>query len=386
MNFFNLEPETFGLDISDLSLKIIKFKKKGRNLKLASYLEKEIQPGIIEEGEIKKEEALAEIIKEAISQVKGEKLKTKYVVASLPEEKSFVQIINLPLLAEEELAKAIGFELENYIPLASEEVYFDFQTVKPLFDHLDHLDVLLVALPKKIVDSYTRVLKKAGLIPLALEVESQAICRALIKNEVSFSPVLIVDFGATRTGFIIFAGYSLRFTSSIPVSSQKLTEAIAKNLNIPLTEAEVLKRKHGLRAIQEIHLKRRGANSDKMGFEKEVIEDRKIVDALIGPIIDLTEQIKNRLDYYQTHPFHEHLREKSKSSPLNKIEKIILCGGGANLKDLTNVLSLGLKIPVELGNPWTNVFLNSPQEIPDISYQESLKYTTAIGLALRSSK
>ena len=183
-NFLTLKPEAFGLDISDLSLKIVKLKKKKNLLSLASFGEMEITPGIIEGGEVKKEEELAKVIKEAISKVKGEKIKTKYVVCSLPEEKAFLQIIQMPLMKEEELKKAIYFEVENYIPLPIGQVYLDYQIVKPVLNHLDHFDVLIVALPKKIVDSYLSSLKKANLWPVVLEIESQAIARALIKNEV----------------------------------------------------------------------------------------------------------------------------------------------------------------------------------------------------------
>lgn len=359
LNFLTLKPEAFGLDISDLSLKIIKLKKKKNLLSLASFGEMEITPGIIEGGEVKKEEELAKVIKEAVSKVKGEKIKTKYVVCSLPEEKAFLQIIQMPLMKEEELKKAIYFEVENYIPLPIDQVYLDFQIVKPVLNHLDHFDVLIAALPKKIVDSYVFSLKKANLVPLVLEIESQAIARALIKNEVSPSPLLLIDFGATRTSLIIFSGYSLRFTSSIPISSQKFTQIIADNLKISLSEAEKLKTNSGL----------------------ENKEGGKIFEVLNPLFKNLVKKIEDYLFYYHTHIHHEHLPLDSKEA-----EKIFLCGGGANLKGLANFLSLELKIPVELGNPWTNILPEPLKEVPELSYEKSLAFTSALGLALRGIK
>ncbi|MBZ9569853.1 type IV pilus assembly protein PilM [Patescibacteria group bacterium] len=356
--FLDLKSESFGLDISDLSLKIIKLKKKGKSLGLASFNEAKIKPGIIEKGEIKDEEALANVIKEAISKAKGEKIKTRYVVTSLPEEKAFLQVIQMPLMKEEELKKAVYFEAENYIPLPIEEVYLDFQIVKPIFDHLDHLDVLITALPQKIVDPYVSSLKKAGLIPQILEIESQAIARALIKNEVVPFPLLLIDLGATRTSFIMFSGYSLRFTSSIPVSSQKFTEAISNSLKVDLAEAKKLKIKYGLERKKE-----------------------KIFEAIIPLLRDLVEQIKTYLVYYHTHVHHEHLPLDGK-----EVKKIFLCGEGANLRGLTDFLSFELKIPVELGNPWVNILPESLKEVPDLSYERSLGYTTVLGLALRGIK
>src|SRR4030043_2055349 len=231
LELFNLKREAFGLDISDLSLKIAKLKKTDDGFNLVSYGESPIKFGLLKEGEIRKEEELAKTIRDALEQVSGEKIKDKGVIASLPEEKAFLQVIQMPHIPKEDMASAVVYEAENYIPLPIEEVYLDSQIVPPLYDHLDHFDVLIAALPKKVVDPYLSCLKKAGLYPKALEIESLAIARALIKKEISPFPTLLIDFGATNTSFIIFSGYSVRFTNSIPVSSQQFTEAISKNLS-----------------------------------------------------------------------------------------------------------------------------------------------------------
>lgn len=353
LELLTLKPGAFGLDISDLSLKIVKLRRKTRFLSLVSFGETEIEPGLIKEGEIRDEDKLTEIIKEALKKIRGAKLKTKYVVASLPEEHAFLQVIQMPKMPEDDLKSAVIYEAENYIPLPPEEVYLDSQIVKPVVDSLDHFDVLIAALPKKTVDPYVSCLKKAGLVPYALEIESLAVARALVKKEISPFPLLLIDLGATRTSFIIFSGYSLRFTGSIPVSSHKFTEAIAKALNIDLKKAEQFKIKHGIK-------------------KKEIFE------AAIPALTDLTEQIGKYLNYYQTHTSHEHLANNKRG-----VEKIMLSGGGANLKGLDDFLSLEFKIPVQLGNPWINILPEPLKEVPELPYEKSLKYATALGLALR---
>jgi type IV pilus assembly protein PilM len=373
LDFLTLKPEAFGLDISDLSLKIIKLKKRRRVLSLASYGKEEIEPGLIKGGEIKNEKKLAEIIKEAIKKVRGKKLKTNYVVASLPEEKAFLQVIQMPKIPEEDLKSAVIYEAENYIPIPIEEVYLDYQIVPPVYDHLDHLDVLIAALPKKTVDPYLSALKLAGLQPKVLEIESLAIARALIKNGMTTQPILLIDLGATRTSFIIFSGRSLRFTTSIPVSSTSFSEIISKNLRVTLAEAERLKIKYGLEEKIKIKI-----GDEKTNLKKE---KGKIFEALVPALVDLIQQIKKYLDYYQTHASHEHLPPDGKG-----VSKILLCGGGANLKGLPELLSLKLKIPVEIGNPWVNILAEGKKEVAELSFEESLKYATALGLALRGMR
>jgi type IV pilus assembly protein PilM len=170
-DFLTLKPEAFGLDFSDSSLKITKLKKIGKNLKLASFGEILIRPGVIKNGEIKNKEILVKTIKKAVSEVKGERIKTKYVNVSLPEEKAFLEVIQMPKTLEEDLKSAVVFEAEDHVPMPIEEVCLDAQIVPAVSDHLDHQDVLLVAFPKKIIYSYIDCLEEAGFVQAVFEID-----------------------------------------------------------------------------------------------------------------------------------------------------------------------------------------------------------------------
>ncbi|MDO8424780.1 MAG: type IV pilus assembly protein PilM [bacterium] len=372
LDFLNLKPKAFGLDISDLSLKVAKLEKDKKVFGLASFGQREIKPGIIKEGEIKDEEKLSETLREAIKSLGGGNL-GKYVVASLPEEKAFLQVIQLPRMSREDLRSAVVFEAENYIPLPIDQVYLDYEVITPLHNHLDHLDILLAALPKKIIDPYVSCLKSAGLVIKSLEIESLAIARSLVKEELSAQPILLIDLGATRTSFIVFAGHSIRFTSSIPVSGKHFTQIIAKTLGLKEAEAEKLKIKYGLE--EKVKLK---VDEGKGTLEKE---RGKIFEALVPALVDLVQQIKRCLEYYRSHSSHEHLGSNN-----TEISKILFCGGGANLKGLAELLTLELKIPVELGSPWINILGEYQKGAKGLEFEESLGYATALGLALRGIK
>lgn len=345
-NFLTLKPEAFGLDISDLSLRIAKLKKRGKFFRLASWGGTKIKPGIIEQGEIKDEDALARIIKQTLAKVKGEKIKTKYLIASLPEKKAFLQVIEMPKMEENELKTSVPFEAENYVPLPIEKVCLDFQVILSS-NRPDRLNVLIAALPKKTVDPYISCFRKTGLIPMALEVESQSIVRAVVKNEISPFPVLIIDFGRNATSFIVFSGHSLRFTSSDSISSQELTEIISKTLKLSPNEAEKLKLRHGLK-------------------------DGKALKAMTPLLIDLMGRARKCINYHRNYN--------------GGIRKILLCGNGANLKGLSDFVSSELKITTEHVNPWMNILPEPLKEVPGLTFKESLGYTTALGLALRGAK
>ncbi len=352
MNFFL--QNAFGLDISDRSIKVIALKKTSAGLKLASFNDIEVRPGIIEQGEIKNAKAVAKLIQKLISKTNGRPIQTKKVICSLPEEKSFLDIIDLPKMKSEEVKNAILYEVENHIPLSVEQVYFDSEIIKPTADNPKNIEVLLVATPKKVIDPYLETLEIAKLQPKAFEIECESIARALVKQEKSYAPFLIIDFGKTRTSFIIFSGNNSRFTSTIPISSQKLTDMIAKNLEITKKKAEQLKIKQGL---------------TKKG---------KVFDALIPPLTDLVEQIQIHINYYRSHE-----KKRNNSYKEEPLDKILLCGGGANLKGLSSFLSSELKIPVSVANIWTNIQREPLKGRAKLPAGKSLGYTTALGLALR---
>lgn len=357
MDFLSLKQQAFGLDISDLSIKIIELKKKAQSFKLTSYGEFAVPPNVITGGEIKDKKVLAELIKKSLPKIKGRRLSTNNVVVSLPEEKSFTQVIQMPIMDQDELKTAVQYEAENYVPLPMEKVYLDFEKIEPIHDHLDHSDILIAALPRTTVDPYLEVLIESGLNPLCFEIESQSVSHSLIKDAKTTNRVLVIDLGATRTGLLVFAGYSMRFTSSSQVCGSLFDQRISKELSIDLKQAEKLKIKHGL---------------DKKS---------KVFSILVPALTDLSEQIKKYLEYYYSHIGHEHLPPNGKTT-----EKVLLCGGGANLKGIDKFLQEQLGIPVEIGNPWVNVLAKPEKGVRKMSAAQSLKYTTAIGLALRGAR
>jgi type IV pilus assembly protein PilM len=365
LEFLNLTPEVFGLDINDPSLKIVKLKKKHGFLQPVSFIEKEIPNGTVDEGIIQDKKTFVKNLKEAMASVKGEKLKTRYVVASLPEEKSFSQVIKMPKMNSSELKTAVPFEAENYIPLPADQMYLDFEEITPATNQSDRLDILIVAVEKTIVDSYVSCLKEAGLIPIALEVETQAIARVLVKNKTSSGPVALVDFGGDSTDLIVFSGGSVRFTSSIPISSRQITSAISENLGITLKEAEHMKVKYGLDSESSNH------------------RTKAVLKAVKPLFFELVAEIQKYLDFYSGHDLNENPAKKN--SKKNGIEKIILSGGGSNLRGIEEFLKEKLNIDVETGNPWINFPGINKKSLPELQ-NNSLSFVTAIGLAMRGGE
>lgn len=348
-------PPAFGLDISDLTVKYAKLENANGQKRIDYFGEINIPDGIVASGEIKNEKELIHILQNGLRNRQGKPIKDRFAIASLPEEKSFLNIIQLPKIKPEEIPLAIRWELEGNIPFPLNEIYFDYELISLEEEKTDHLDILVTAFPKTVVDSYVRVIQSAGFVPTVLELESQAISRALIDKKNVNRALIILDLGATKTSFITFSKNALTLTLGINLGGRNFDQSIAKNLGISIAEAEQIKQENGL---------------DK-NYKNGVI-----LESIIPLLSELVDTIRHQVIFYQEHSLHRHNAESD-------ISAIILSGGDANLIGIEQYLNINLKKSVVLGNPLINIYGESPKEIPPIPKNKTLKYTTAFGLALR---
>jgi len=343
---YNLDNNIFGLDIGERALRLVQLKKRGKKILLASYNEVTLNPEIISNGQIQKEEELIKALNKLVKSANGSRVKTKKIITVLPEAKTFIKLIEISSPEnKEDLPELVKEEVKNHIPLSLEEIYLDWQIIS---QKSGQIKLLIGAVPKDTADPYSATLEKSGLLPYVFEIEAAAITRSLLtKNDKGAK--IIIDFGAVRTGLIIYDHQTVPFTVSLPISGNKITETITKTLKLNSEEAEKAKVVCGL---------------DSKKCEGALLK------ILLQSMDDLTKQIKKAITFY-----------KSNFPNSNEISEIILCGGGANFSSIDQVISEKLGIPAKIGNPFTNIIQSKKLTIPA---NKSLSYTTAIGLALRA--
>lgn len=353
INYF---PRPFGLDISDLSLKAAWIEEEGGGRVFRSYASVSLPTGAVIDGEIKDADAVVRALEQITRQGKPRAIRAKKVVCSLPEIKAFLRIISLPKMAEEEVEAAIKWEIEANIPLPIDQVYYDWQVLREgvfLDRAKDKTLVLVVAVARSVVDDFYMVLDRAGFEVVGMETEAVAQARSLLLNLPGTSrdfsrTTLIVDIGDRRTSFFVCVGNVPCFTSSVPLSSQGITDAISKELKISFEDAEKIKLSRGIGSFTDDNPLYRAAQ----------------------PVLDsLVSEMQKSIDFYLSNLEYS-----------NAVDAVILCGGGANMRGLIPYLTWKLGRKVELGDPWINVGLGG--DIPPIDRNRSVQYSTAIGLGL----
>lgn len=350
-------PGAFGLDLGDLSVKLVQLCNKSLwhkqpTYELETYRSISLPPGLVVNGELQKPEEVRQRILHLLKGNKKQKpIPSPWVVASLPESKSFIKLIHIKQTPDELIEDDIINLAKKHIPFDNpEDFYFQWQLIPD--EKIDHSQILIGAIPKSTADSYTYLLESLGLGIVALEIEAIPLSRSMITANKIYGEEAraILDLGATRSSLIIFDHDIIQFSMSIPYSGELVTTTLSQKLHISYEQAEEIKKDCGL-------------------------DYQKNKDKSFSIIVEMNEQLINyvedALNFYYTH-----------FDNANKITRIIMCGGGTLMKRIDRVLSSRLKIICRPGNPWKN--LSNKKSIGE-NTEQSLSYATAIGLALRAA-
>lgn len=337
-----------GFDISDDSVRALELTEKNGVYQVGFHTSARVPKGIISGGEILNPVKLQEMLR-AIQR----RHRFVFVNASLPEQKSYLFTTTVKGSAAS-IQQNIEFNLEENVPLRANEAVFDYEIFRSYRKQGSaHRDVKVSVVSRHLSESYTALLRRAGLRPLSLMVESEAVARAIIPENDNRT-FMTVDLGKTRTGISVVSEGVVLYTSTIEIGGAHLTEGLAQKLNIPLEVAEEQKQKHGLWG------------------EGEATEASRILREKLQMILG---QIEHHMRYWHTQVDERGIHSK-------RIETILLCGGGALMRGITAEFKTVFSTHTELANVWSNVPFRQ-NYIPGITFEESLSFATAIGLALK---
>lgn len=312
-----------GIDLGSSAVKIAELGQKNGRLNLVNYALAQTKEGAPFRLSEVKEEELSAILKTLIAEAK---IESKKASISLPVNKTFSTIMEVPSMSEKELVAAIPFEAQKYVPVPIDEVVLDWVVIpqkeapanisknaneSAAETEVDAagrtkslIQVLIVAVPRETVSRLTRIAKLAGLEISSLEQESFSLTRSLIGND--NGSYLIVDLGRKSTDLIV-------------------------------VDEGLVKMSHNLDAI-----------------------NREAILMEIDRVVNIYQMRYNR-----------------------KIGQCLLTGGRASEKELVDFLTGKLKIPIKAANPFARVGYPAVLN-PDLGELGAL-LAVAIGLAMREN-
>jgi len=327
------------IDIGTYSLKFISGEPSGKP-KISRVVEVPNTLGFAAPSDDVQTEKLSELIDTVIN---DHKLPRTNVRLSLPETFVSTKVISIPVLTDAELASAIDWQAEQYIPIPKEEAALQYQVLyRPAKGEKNQLmRVLIVGARKAMVERYANALINIGTEPVLLESHLFSVIRALDIN--SADPTsLIANLGASTTDVAMIDQGELQFVATSQIGGKIFTKALEQNLSLDADQSELYKRQYGL---------------DPSQFEGKVSQ------ALMGAAESLSEELIKAVRYFQS------------QSPNSQLKRVVLAGGASQLPGLTQYLTGKLNAEVLLIDP----FITATGDMPDTNRQA---YTVAMGLMM----
>lgn len=346
---FYRDKPVFGFDLGYNTVKVMQINSSSKQNTITGYGHIEFDPTAVKNGIIVDLDTVAKQTYTLVTKHLVGSLSARRVAASVPVANTYNRILTLPKMDKSDLKQAVMLEAEQYIPMPIQELYIDFE-VTHIGDENKESEVLLVAVPKTIVDSYIKLFDMLGLELSLLETSINAVSRAVNNADRTGMPTLIIDFGSVSSDLSVF-DETVRVTGTAEGGGETITELIAKGLGVTARQAYTIKTRYGLNA------------------GKKQAEILKALDPLLKKLLS---EIKKMTRFYE-----------DRASTKRKIEQIIILGGGANLPGLSAYLTDKVRLPTRLLDPWQNLTFGRLQPPHKL---ETTLYTTAAGLALANPK
>ncbi len=347
------DSSVIGVDIGTSAIKIVELKKKGGRAVLETYGSLSLGPyAKLDVGAVTNlstadlSKALTDVVRES-----GATVTTGGF--SIPSTSSLIFLIDLPaIISDKELDSVIPTEARKYIPVPISEVMLDYWAIPKKEEHYaegkapeQKTEVLLAAIHNETISKYKSVVSTAGLHANFFEIEMFSAIRGSFSHELS--PVLLIDFGASRTKLAIVEYGIIKSFHVVNRGSQDITNALSKSLGIPFPKAEEMKREFGLN----------GSSLDKN----------------IGEISRLT------VDFILAEANAAILAYERKYN--KSVSRVILSGGGSLLKGFGELAHTNFAAEVIVANPFNKI--TAPAFLETVLATIGPEFSIAAGLALR---
>ncbi len=337
------------LDIGSSSIKLVEtaFEKNGFrlcHLGLHPLPPDAIQQNMVIEG--------ASIVNGVRRLIKDLGIKASRVICGVPGRAVIMKKIQMPRQTDQELEANIEFDASSVIPESLANVNLDYQVLN-LLDGGNKMEVLLVAVKKEIVNSYTDVIEEAGLKPEVIDVDYFAL-ENMYEANYTLAPeggmVGLIHMGARYTTVTLLEhGYST-FTGDLATGGEDFTDALSRELNISTEAAEAAKLS--------------GTADGKRKLDLE---------SLLKPTMEtMVDEIRRTVSLYGTVGAAEG----------EGLRQLFLSGGGAKLVGFRDLLEERLGIPVAMADPFRGFALGKNIDKSFLAESAPL-FAVAAGLSIR---
>lgn len=351
-----------GLDLGSRAYKAIALGKVKDGFTLTGAAFQELP---FPEEEVPPEEFLVDNLKRFI---KEGGLKFRDVIVSLSGEHAMLRVQEMPRMEKEALRNVLPYEIEQYMAVNPEESVVDFEILGDAKGDAGKMSVILAGGQLPAAESMYKAVSAARLNCTAIDVDDLALVNMFDVNyaheEEYRKVVCLINVGNRISSVLIFDEGVIKFFRSIMIAGETLTKDIQREFALKAEQAEDLKKEQAKIVVEE-------AASFSLSMFDRADRSLQIFESISGNLNKLLAEIKRCHDFYDT-------QFKGRS-----VERILLCGGGAKLKNLDRFLSDKLGMPVEFADPFRQIRVPAKGASTTLVEEHGPAFAVGVGLALR---
>jgi type IV pilus assembly protein PilM len=313
-----------GLDIGSSSVKVCELQRIGNKGGASFHLKKvgaaEMPRDSIVEGEIMDSNAVIAAIRQAMN---DQKIKAKEVAISVSGQQVIVKKVTLQIMSHAELVESIRWEAESFFPSGQslDSYALDYAVVEER-KAAGNMDVLLVACRKDKMESYMSCAAQAGLRPKMVDLDVfalQNVFEANMRDGGYEEVAVLANIGASFTNLCMMIGKKSVFWRDIPFAGNKFTSKLTEDLGISSEGAEELKK----------------------GGRAEGREPQDAGSSMSAAFDSFADELSRNTEFFRN------------TFNIEKIDRILLSGGGAKAPGLADALKDRFGVPVGLLDPFS---------------------------------
>ena len=322
-----------GLDIGTSAVRAAELDVSHSKPVLHTYGQVGLPPGSLVDGEIRDSAAVSEAI---IKLWKNGQFSSNSVIVGIAGLRAITREIDLPFVPDNEVDSAVRFQSEEVIPFPPDQTILSSQVLadytSPEGDKMRR--VLVAAAHVDLVNGVIEVVEKAGLTVEGVDLISSALVRAIGGQDTSEQPEAIVSVGAGLTVVVVHQQGRPQFVRTIGSGGNATTAAVSAALDVPISDAEAVKRRIGEQSLQMQTAER--ASQASMN--------------------DLVGEIRNSIQYFASLPGRL------------PVSRVLVTGGGSDLHGFIPMLESQIRLPVVSVSRrwpgWTPPSWTSPRSRP----------------------
>ena len=368
-----------GLDIGSSAIRAVELTVgDGSKPVLEAFGQVGLHSGAIVDGEVRDRDQVVQAIRRLWQEGGFTEKRVRIGVAGL---RAITRELDMPLIPPEELNDAVRFRADEVVPFPIEQTAISSKVIAQYTDGegAQTLRVLVAAAHRDLVDSLVAVVLEAGLEPVGIDLNTAALVRSLHDPTFTDEPEAIVSVGAGLTLVVVHQAGVLQFVRTIDLGGEAVTRSIASALDLPLPDAEALKRRMDQPGATDV----RARNAAGEAIDELVVEIRNsirffsslpgrspagrvLVTGAGARVAEFLPRLQRELDV-----------PAAVASPLSMIDtsKLPISGEQAAVIEPTLAVPVGLALPDPTGRPFNLL----PPEISEQVAARKLRRNLVMG-------